>query len=802
MKARPFRKVCVIGSGVMGSGIAAHLANARIPVLLLDIVPPKHTDSDPPAESAAFRNGIVSKGLQAAKKIKPAAFFSKQEVNYVEIGNLEDDLQKVSECDWVVEVVVENMDIKRALFEKLESVVHDDAIISSNTSGLSISGMLEGRNADFKKRFLVTHFFNPVRYLELLELVPGEETDPAIVERVKVFGEEILGKGTVVGKDTTNFIANRIGCYAMMETMRVMMEDGFSIEEVDAIFGPALGRPKSAVFRTADVVGLDTFVHVSQNCADNLKHDECHSVFISPPWLEKMVAEGYLGQKAKKGFYKKEGKDIHVLNTSKLKEGVFEYRPKEKVRYDSLGAIRSIEDLDEKVSTLVYADDRAGQFAWKVLMATAVYAANRFGEIADSIVDLDNGVKWGFRYEQGPFEAWDAIGVERAATKWKEEGNAIPEWVEKMLASGRSSFYGRTDDGKRTVWNPHTNEVELLPDDARCKTFIDIKREKSNIVKDGFAASLVDLGDGVLACEFHSKMNALDTEIMDFLNAGLDKCEDGEFDALVIANDGPNFCVGANILMIFMAAQQQQWDELDKSLKTFQDTMKRLKYSRIPTVAAPFQLTLGGGAEVALWCNRIRAHAETYMGLVEVGVGLLPGAGGNIEMLDRTLAGALDTPTYPVEQLIGRAFETIAMAKVATSAEEARDLLFLSPFDSVTMNRAHLLESAKQEAVGMVRAGFQPPRPRQYRLPGRSGLSTIEMMVRSMRDGGFISEHDMKIAMKIGHVLTGGDCSPRQYVTEQQLLDLEREAFLSLCGEEKSLARIGHMLEKNKPLRN
>jgi 3-hydroxyacyl-CoA dehydrogenase len=802
MKSRPFQKVCVIGSGVMGSGIAAHLANARVPVLLLDIVPPKHSEKDPPKESEAFRNAIVNSGLKAAKKIKPAAFFSKHEVDYVEVGNLEDDLEKVKDCDWVIEVVVENMDIKRALFEKLEGVVHDEAIVSSNTSGLSISGMLEGRGDAFKKRFLVTHFFNPVRYLELLELVPGEHTDPAILQRVKTFGEKNLGKGTVVGKDTTNFIANRVGCYAMMETMRVMMEDGFTIEEVDAIFGPALGRPKSAVFRTADVVGLDTFVHVSKNCADNLQHDECHSVFVSPPWLEKMVQEGYLGQKSKKGFYKKEGKEIHVLDAVKLKDGIFEYKPKAKVRYDSLGAIRSMEDLSEKISTLVYADDRAAQFAWKVVMATAVYAANRYGEIAESIVDIDNGVKWGFRYEQGPFEAWDAIGVARAAEKWKAEGNAIPDWVQTMLSSGRESFYAFDDDGNQTVWNPSTGSVDVVERDPQCQTFLALKREKSNVVKDGFAASLVDLGDGVLACEFHSKMNALDKEIMDSLNEGLDLCDEGKFDALVIANDGQNFCVGANILMIFMAAQQQQWDELDRSLSMFQNTMARLKYSQTPTVAAPFQLTLGGGAEVALWCNRIRAHAETYMGLVEVGVGLLPGAGGNIEMLDRALTGALDSPTYPVEQLIGRAFETIAMAKVSTSVEEARDLLFLAPSDTVTMNRAHLLEGAKQEALGMVRAGFRPPRPRTYRLPGKSGVSTIEMMVRSMRDGGFISEHDMKIALKIGHVLTGGDCSPRQKVSEQTLLDLEREAFLSLCGEEKSMARIAHMLEKNKPLRN
>jgi len=802
MKSKPFKKVCVIGAGIMGQGIAAHLANARIPVLLLDIVPPKHVDGDPPQTSRAFRDRFAKGGLEKALAAKPALFLAKDDARLVEVGNLEDDLARVSECDWVVEVVLESLPVKQALFAKLEPVLAKDAIISSNTSGLPIKHMIEGRAASFVERFLVTHFFNPVRYMELLEIVPGEKTDPRIVERMRTFGEEVLGKGIVMGKDTPNFVANRIGVYAMMETMRVMMAEGATIEEIDATFGPALGRPKSAVFGTADVVGLDTFVHVAQNCWDNLKHDECHAVFETPSWLKKMVSDGYLGRKSKKGFFKKEGDAILVLDAAKLKDGVLEYRASEKVRTESLGAVRNVESLAEKTKTLTSFDDKTGRLAWKVTMATAVYAANRLGEISDSIVDIDNGVKWGFKYEMGPFEAWDAMGVKDAADRYTKEGGKIPSWVSDMLGSGRSSFYALDDAGALTVWDRAQKKAVVVDSHIKEMRFDILKREKTNVVKDGLSASLVDLGDGVLACEFHSKMNALDAEIVEYLNAGVDLCEEGKFDALVVANDGANFSVGANILMIYLAAQQAEWGQLSDAIKQFQDTMVRLKYSRIPTVAAPFQMTLGGGAEVAMWCNRIRAHAETYMGLVEVGVGLLPGAGGNIEMLARTLANAPDDASYPTEQLIKRAFENIAMAKVATSAEEARDMLFLAPADGVTLNRRFLLEAAKQEALGMVRSGFRPPKRREFRLPGKSALSTFEMVVRSMKDGHFISEHDMKIALKVASVLTGGDTTSRIKLSEQHLLDLEREAFLSLCGEEKSMARIAHMLEKNKPLRN
>ncbi len=804
MSVRPFQKVCVIGSGVMGSGIAAHLANARVPVLLLDIVPKPKQGEQADTSSRAFRDRLAAGALERALKTKPAPFFSKKDAALVEVGNLEDDLERINECDWIVEVVVENIKIKQELFARIEKVLtREDTLITSNTSGLEIEDMTAGRGDSFKKRFFVTHFFNPVRYMHLLEIVKGQATDDAAVKRVAEFGEHVLGKGIVYGKDTPNFVANRIGVFGMMETLRVMTEGGYTIEEVDAVFGQATGRPKSAVFNTADVVGLDTFVHVTRNCYDNLPNDERRDVFQVPAFLEKMVEHNMLGRKSGQGFYKKEGKDIVTLDLEALAGGTVQYRPKQKVRYDSLGAVRSMEDTAEKIKTVAWAEDRAGELFWKVGMATGEYAARRLGEIADDLVQIDNGMKWGFGWEMGPFETWDAIGVRESVERWKKEGHDVPAWVSEMLASGRESFYA-FEGGTKTYWDAKAKKGVPLDEGERVKTFTMLKREKSNIVKDLFGATLVDLGDGVLACEFHTKMNAIDADIIECLNAGLDLCEEGRFDALVIANDNATaFSAGANLLLVGMAAQQGEFGQIEEMVKAFQDVCLRLRYSPIPTVAAPFQLTLGGGTEVTMWCDRARAHAESYMGLVEVGVGLLPGGGGNVEMLARTLAGAVDDATFPTEMMIRRALETVAMAKVATSAMEAKELLYLREgIDHVCMNRRHLLESAKQDALGMSRAGYLPPRRRHFRLPGRGAYATFDMALGSMRDGHFISDHDLKIALKVAHVMTGGDTTSRNLVDEQTLLDLEREAFLSLCGEEKTQARIMHMLETGKPLRN
>ncbi len=796
-----FSKVCVIGAGVMGQGIAAHLANARIPVILLDIVPPAYTDADKALglkeDSKAFRNKFAAGGKDAIVKSKPSLLFSKRDLSLIEVGNLEDNLNRAAECDLVIEVVLERLDVKQKLLARLEAIVKPGTIVTSNTSGLSIEGMLEGRSETFASNFAVTHFFNPVRYMPLLEIVGGKRTSPAVLEKLTAFGERTLGKGIVFGKDTPNFVANRIGVFGIMETIRVMLEDNATLEEVDAVFGPATGRAKSAVFGTADVVGLDTFLHVAQNCWDNLPNDERHEVFNVPAFMRTMVEKKMLGRKSKQGFYKKVGDDILTLDYTTM-----EYRAKAKVRYESLGAVRNLETTAEKVKTLVGFDDKAARLFWKVTAATAIYAANRMGEIADDIVNIDNGMKWGFMHEMGPFETWDAIGVASSVEKMKASGMTVPAWVEAMLAAGRTSFYAVDNKGQKTFWDPTTKTAKVLDEGKRVSSFNLIKADKSRVVSDAFGTTLVDLGDGVLACEFHTKMNAVDDEIVNGLNKALDLCESGKFDALVLANDGRNFSAGANLLLVLLQSREQNWAALNEMVKAFQDVCVRLKYSSIPTVAAPFDLTLGGGAEMALWCNRIRAHAELYMGLVEVGVGLLPGGGGNIEMLARTLDNVIDDPTYPTEGLIRRALETVAMAKVGESAEESRELGYLAATDGVTLNRRHLLQAAKAEALGMAQAGFVPPRRRTFRLPGKSAFATFDMGLGAMKDGHFISEHDLKISMKIAHVMTGGDCSPRTKVTEQYLLDLERDAFLSLCGEEKTQARIEYMLANNKPLRN
>jgi 3-hydroxyacyl-CoA dehydrogenase len=794
--SRSFKKACVIGAGIMGQGIAAHLANARIPVLLLDIVPPKAEPNEDTA-SRAFRDKFARGGLEKAISAKPALFFSKKDASLVEIGNIDDDLKRIGECDLVIEVVLERLDVKQALFAKIDALRKPGTIVTSNTSGLSIKGMTEGRTEDFKKHFLVTHFFNPVRYMPLLEIVTGTDTSPEVAQRMRAFGADVLGKSIVDGKDTPNFVANRIGIFGIMETIRLMVEGKYTIEEVDAVFGPAIGRAKSAVFGTADVVGLDTFVHVAQNCWDNLKHDERHAVFEQPAFLKKMVENKWLGRKTKAGFYKKEGEEILTLDWEKM-----EYRPKAKVRYESLGAVRNLESTKDKLQELMKHDDKASQLFWKVTSATLVYAATRLGEIADDIVNIDNAMKGGFMHEMGPFETWDAMGVGAVVERMKKDGTAAPAWVEDMLKSGRASFYDVDAKGVKTAWDPRTKKAFVVNEGAKVMSFALLKADAKRIVKDNYGTTLVDLGDGVLACEFHTKLNAVDDEIVNGLNESLDLCESGKFQALVLHNDGRNFSAGANILLLALAAREKQWDQIDQMVKAFQDVCVRLKYSSIPTVAAPFDLTLGGGAEMALWCNRIRAHAELYMGLVEVGVGLLPGGGGNIEMLARTLEGAVDDANFPTEQMIRRALETIAMAKVATSAEEAREMMFLSATDGVTFNRKHVLAAAKAEALGMAQAGFTPPRRRTFRLPGKSAYATFEMALGSMRDGHFISDHDLKIALKVAHVMTGGDTSPRVRVTEQHLLDLERAAFLSLVGEEKTLERIAFMLETNKPLRN
>ncbi|WP_141323676.1 3-hydroxyacyl-CoA dehydrogenase/enoyl-CoA hydratase family protein [Myxococcus sp. AB025B] len=791
------RKVAVLGAGVMGSGIAAHLANSGVRALLLDIVPPKAAPGED-TSTKAFRNKFALGALANMRKQKPSPIMSEQVFTAIEVGNFEDDLSRISECDWVIEVVKEDLAVKQALFAKVEQHARKDAIISSNTSGMSIVGMTEGRGEAFKKNFLVTHFFNPVRYMKLLELVAGKDTDPAVMKAIHRFGEEVLGKGIVYGKDTTNFIANRIGVYGMMRTIAAMGPAELSIEEVDKIFGPAMGRPKSAVFRTADIVGLDTFVHVSKNCYDTLTQDEEREVFAIPGFLQKMVEKGMLGDKSGGGFYKKDkssgGKEILALDLKTL-----EYRPQGKVRFESLGAAREVENVKERVAVVMNGTDKAAKFAEQVTLDVLAYTSRRIPEIADDVVNVDRGVRWGFGWDLGPFEVWDAYGVKKGVARMKELGLKPAKWVEDMLATGRESFYG-VEGGKDTYWDIPTKSVKVVPENARTQRVEYLKRGNKKVAGND-SATLWDLGDGATLLEFHTKMNSIDDQIIEMMHTALDETEKN-FKGLVIGNDGANFSAGANIVALVWAAKSGQYEDIRKLVTSFQAANQRMRYSPVPVVTAPFNLTLGGGAEVTMGGNAVQASAELYMGLVEVGVGLIPGGGGNMQLL-RNVYGAYSTDKdFDPFPFLKKVFLSIGTAKVATSAEEAREAGLLTQADGISANRDFLLSDAKARVLGMADAGFRAPRPSRFRLGGPSGYATIDMMLYDMEMNGQVSAHDRKIGQKLARVLTGGDTSTSALVTEEKLLELEAEAFLSLCGEEKTQDRLTHMIEKGKPLRN
>lgn len=791
------RKAAVLGAGVMGSGIAAHLANAGIPVLLLDIVPPSAAEGEK-TDSQAFRNKFAASAVANLRKQKPAPLMTEKALSLIEIGNFDDDLKRVGECDWVVEVIKEDLKLKNGLFAKLEPLLSKTAIISSNTSGMSIAGMTEGRSDDFKSRFLVTHFFNPVRYMKLLELVAGEKTSPAVMARMAEFGERVLGKGIVFGKDTTNFIANRIGTYGMMRTIQLMEQHAVSIEEVDKIFGPAMGRPKSAVFRTADLVGLDTFLHVTKNCYDSLTKDPSRETFKAPAWLEKMVEKKMLGDKSGGGFYKKQkgdgGKEILVLDLK-----TFEYRAQAKVRFESLGAARDVEDLGERVKTVMTGTDKAAKFAEQVTLDTLAYAARLLGEIADDYVNVDRAMRWGFAWDMGPFEAWDAYGVVAGVKRMKELQIPVAPWVEEMIAKGRTKFYAV--DGKYdTFWNVPSKSSQFVPTIDRQITIQGLKRADRKL-EGNESASLWDLGDGILGLEFHSKMNSIDTMIIELMHKAVDVAEK-DFRGIVIGNDGGNFSAGANIAMLLWAIKDNQWDDVKKLIAGFQQANQRMRYSNVPVVTAPYGLTLGGGCEVTMGGNAQQAAAETYIGLVEFGVGLIPGGGGNMMLLRNLFGAQAGNKDFDALPYLKKAFLNIGMAKVATSAEEAKEAGFLTMDAGISMNRDHQLADARARAIGMAEAGFTPPRATTFFLPGPSGAATIDMLLYDMVLNHQISDHDRLIGRKLAGVLTGGNVSPTTPVTEQHLLDLELEAFLSLCGEAKTQDRIQFMLEKGKPLRN
>ncbi len=811
---RNIHKVAVLGSGVMGSGIAAHLANCGIPSVLLDIVP-KYTAEDEQAKvdktSPAFRNRIAASNLQAAiKNRKPIpAFYHDRFAELITVGNLEDNMDWLAECDWVVEVVVERLDIKQQVFAQVEAHMKKGAIISSNTSGLPIHGMSQGRSAEFKKHFLVTHFFNPVRFMRLLEIIPGPETDPQIVEFMAAFGTDVLGKGVVFGKDTVNFVANRVGIYGMMRVFREMIEKDYSIEEVDAIVGTPMGRPKTAAFRTADLVGLDVVSHVTQNCFDNLPDDDERAIFEPPAFFKKLVADGKLGNKTKGGFYTK-GKDGARLVVDH-KTG--EYRPSEKVRIDSIGVAKNTEDLKTRLKNFVAADDRAGQFGWSVMMDTLIYAGKRIPEIADDIVQIDRGMRWGFNWDMGPFEAWDAIGFVESCERMKKAGKKLPPIAEALLAAGGKSFY-QDKDGVEMFFDLASKKYQPVPVDPKAIDLEALKRAGKEIAGNS-SATLIDLGDGVLCCEFHSKMNSIDADNIAMLNQGVDLLEGSDdWIGMVVGNQGENFCVGANLMLVYMATQQaknsddpkeaeQIWATLEQTIKNLQDALQRTKYCSKPVVAAPFGMALGGGAELSMGADRICAHADLFMGQVELGVGVIPGGGGNKELLIRHLEtipeNARNVNLLPYMQAV---FELIGMAKVSMSAHEAQAMQFLRPTDKIVTNKDHLLWTAKNMVRAMHLEGYKPAQPRKLKLPGSFGYATFKMVIDSMAKQHQITEYEQYMAEKLAWVLCGGKTCENVAVSEQYLLDIEREAFVELLHQEKTQERMQHMLMKNKPLRN
>ncbi|HSZ80664.1 MAG TPA: 3-hydroxyacyl-CoA dehydrogenase/enoyl-CoA hydratase family protein [Polyangia bacterium] len=793
----PVNEVTVLGAGVMGAAIAAHLANAGLRVRLLDIPPKDAPAPGADASSKRARNKISDAGLEGARKAKPAAFFSPRFETLVTTGNLEDDLaEAVASSDFIIEAVIENLAIKQRLYARIDEL-GGRAIVTSNTSGLRIAELMQGRSDSFKRRFCITHFFNPPRYLELVEIVAGPETAAETIARAEALCGRLLGKGLVRAKDTPNFIANRIGTFAMMRTLAVAVEQGYTVEEVDMVFGPATGKPKSGVFRTADVVGLDTLTHVTKNCFDALVNDERRAVFDPPPVLKALVDKKWLGSKTKQGFYKKVGDAILQLDLKTM-----EYGPQQKPRFASIGAARGAEDVDEKLRRVLGGDDRAAALARTVTYETLIYAANRLGEIADDIVDIDRALRWGFGWERGPFEMWDALGVKATAAKMEAAGLTVPGWVkEQIAAQGEGMRFYKSDKPGTTLELGQRGGFTPVSSDPRHLSLDAVRAAGREVERNG-SASILDLGDGVFCLEFHAKMNALDPEIVALMTKAVDRAE-REGVGLVIGNDAPDaFCAGANLFSLMVALGQNNTQAIDDMVVGFQSACQRTRYARVPVVAAPFGLALGGGAEVVLGCQNVRAAAELYIGCVEVGVGLIPAGGGCMELAARASAKATDDPNFDLLSLVRVPFEMLARARVSISAEDARDLGYLKESHGVSMARQTVIADAKELVLGLARAGYRPPPPRRVRVIGEAGAATMRSLLRNLVGAHQISEHDAKISGQLARILSGGDVPAGATVSEQHLLDLEREAFLSLCGEPKTRERIQHMLTTSKPLRN
>jgi len=804
---RDIRKVAVLGAGTMGARIASHLANAAIPSVLLDIVPQSLT----PAEQAQgltpghpkVRNRFAQAGIEAALKSRPAALFVPEAARMITPGNFEDNLAWLKECDWIIEVVTEDRAIKRALLEKVMAVRAPGAVLSSNTSGIGIGSIIEGFSEELRQHFLGTHFFNPPRYLKLLEIIPTPDTLPQVVEAVSRFGDAVLGKGIVIAKDTPNFIANRIGTFTTLRALQVMQDGGYTIEETDALTGPALGLPKSATFRTLDIVGLDILAHVVKNLREALPQDEERDLFQVPGFLQQMLQRRLMGDKTGQGFYKKvkgkEGGDESEILT--LDFTTFDYRARQKPKFASLEMARNIEDTRERVRTLCQSADRAGQFYQALLFDVFHYAAMRVPEISDDIVSIDNSMKWGFNWEFGPFELWDAVGIEQVVERWRKAGRSTPPLVEKVLASGEKSFY-TTCDGARSYFDFAGSAYREIPDQPGVLLLPSLKARQREIKKNA-GASLVDLGDGVVCLEFHSKMNTIGADTVQMIHAGLKSLNDG-FEAMVIGNQAANFCVGANLMMVLMSIQEGEWDDIHTAVRAFQNANMALKYAPKPVVAAPFGLTLGGGTEMILHATRVRAAAETYTGLVEAGVGVIPAGGGTKEMLVRAMDKLPADPEADPFTFIKEVFLNIGMAKVSTSAEEARKLGYLSAKDSVSMNRDRQIADAKALALDLARLGYRPGKPRDdIRVLGQAAYAKMKLGLHLMRRAEYISDYDVVIGTHLAKILSGGgEFTSPQLVSEQYLLDLEREAFVSLCGQRKTLERIQYMLKSGKALRN
>jgi 3-hydroxyacyl-CoA dehydrogenase len=799
---RTIKKVAVLGSGVMGSRIACHFANIGVQVLLLDIAPKELTADEEKKglklDAPAVRNRIVNSALQAAVVANPSPLYRKSEVSRIKTGNFDDNLKDIATCDWVIEVVVERLDIKKGLYERVEQFRKKGTLITSNTSGIPIHLLAEGRSQDFKENFAGTHFFNPPRYLKLLEIIPTPETKPEVVDFLLHYGDLYLGKTVVLAKDTPGFIANRVGVFALLDAMQTMQKLGLTVEETDKLTGPVIGHAKSATLRTSDVVGLDTTINVANGLAQGLPNDEAKDVFVLPDFVKKMGENKWLGDKTGQGFYKKvkgaDGKsEIHALDLNTL-----EYKPSQKVKFATLELTKSIDKLADRFKVLVSGKDKAGEFYRLSLGSLFAYVSNRIPEIADQLYKIDDALRAGFGWELGPFETWDALGVQAGIDLATAAGRTVAPWVAEMLAAGNTTFY-KVENGVRKFYDKESKQYEPV---SGVENFIilDNLRASGKVLWKNAGASVIDLGDGILNVEFHSKMNSLGTDVIQGLLKGVELAENG-YRGLVVGNDAPNFSAGANLGLVYMQAVEQEFDELNMMIQQFQQAMMRMRYSSIPVVGTPHGLTLGGGCELNLHCDRVVASAESYIGLVEFGVGLIPGGGGTKEMTLRTAAKYEEGE--PEFNLLRNTYMTISTAKVSTSAAEAFDLGYLRRGDEIVVNPNRVIAQAKAAAIELADAGYsQPAQKTNIKVHGKGALGMFMSGVYAMKLGNYISEHDEKIANKLAYVMCGGDLSSPTEVSEQYLLDLEREAFLSLCGERKTLERIQSILTTGKPLRN